>query len=128
MPRPSTFMKPICLRCLGLFPCPQKRKPSGPYPFLLGFEKCTARDDEILFGWRDLRHYIRNYVIVALLRSSFRHFLEQTQCIYYICHYAIEFIIRSIERECCYYICNCALADNAYYTRRTSFSISLFIR
>ena len=37
------------------------------------FEKCTARDDEILFGWRDLRHYIRNYVIVALLRST-RHF------------------------------------------------------
>ena len=31
------------------------------------------RDDEILFGWRYLRHSLRHYVIVALLRST-RHF------------------------------------------------------
>ena len=49
------------------------------------------RDDEILFGWRYLRHSLRHYVIVALILSTrhFDTFSSRPQCIYYICNYAI---------------------------------------
>ena len=77
--RPGRHIRSSCRRSLLAIP-----KCVDTYPFLLGFEKCTARDDEILFGWRDLRHSLRHYVIVALLRSTrhFDTFSSRPQCIY----------------------------------------------
>ena len=66
------------------------------------------RNDEILFGWQYLRHSLRHYVIVSLLRSTrhFDTFSSRHSAYMGICNYAIEFIIRLIEHECIYYICN----------------------
>ena len=47
--RPGRHLRSSCRRSLLAIP-----KCVDTYPFLLGFEKCTARDDEILFArWRD---------------------------------------------------------------------------